>query len=254
MKTKLTKRVTALGVAALLALPLAACGDDAEVEDATAAADDAAAEPAEEETTAEDDAAEPTEEESSEDEAAGDETPEDEATDDEATGDETSDEEGSEGEGAEGDASGGAPEPIKIDHEFEDKETGDKITVLNAMRNVPSEQWRVKSDGAEMVYIEVKIVPGDKFMGTVSYRDFGITDSEGTENRPVVEEEEMEALGLEVLESVRRREGEATGWIAIPIETPGGTVTGTYTRPEAKVLGENETVPEFVEEFEIPES
>ena len=46
--------------------------------------------------------------------------------------------------------------------------------------------------------------------------------------------------------------GEATGYIPIYVEQTGDTLKGAYVRPEAKILGEDETIPEFRGEFEIP--
>src|SRR5699024_12876923 len=48
-----------------------------------------------------------------------------------------------------------------------------------------------------------------------------------------------------------RRDGEATGYIPIYLETTGDTIKGAYVRPELEILGEDETVPEFRGEFEI---
>lgn len=49
-----------------------------------------------------------------------------------------------------------------------------------------------------------------------------------------------------------RRDGEATGYIPIYVETTGDPLKGAYVRPEMKILGEDATVPEFRGEFEIP--
>jgi hypothetical protein len=62
----------------------------------------------------------------------------------------------------------------------------------------------------------------------------------------------MVAAGYEYFDGPSRRDGEATGYIPIYVEQTGDTLKGAYVRPEAKILGEDETIPEFRGEFEIP--
>src|SRR5690606_7781446 len=65
-------------------------------------------------------------------------------------------------------------------------------------------------------------------------------------------DDEMIEAGFEYFDGPSRRDGEATGYIPIYVETTGDTLQGAYVRPEMKILGEDETVPEFRGELETP--
>jgi hypothetical protein len=138
--TTLLTRSAAVAVASVLAL--SACGtnepDTAEEADSS-----------EQEQTEETDSA-PLEQETEEAEEAA-------ATEDATTS----------GEGTE----------VKVGTEFTDDETGDVITIVSAVRNNPTEYYEASDNpDGEMVYLEVKVVPGKEYGGTISASDFYLDD------------------------------------------------------------------------------
>ena len=234
MSRTIIARGAALAAATMLALT--ACGgtDEAEVPDDGAAGI--------EEQEAEQDAAD--DEEAEDAEAEG----EDDAADDE-------DAEDAEGAEEEGDSAAAAGEGtvVEIGTEFTDEETGDVVTIVSAVRHNPTEYYMASDNpDGEMVYLEVEVVPGDQFGGVISQRDFLLEDDGEEVNYAASADDELIDAGYEYFDGPSRRDGEATGYIPIYVETSAETLKGAYVRPEAKILGEDETIPEFRGEFEIP--
>ncbi|PMC76939.1 hypothetical protein CJ197_01105 [Brachybacterium sp. UMB0905] len=142
---------------------------------------------------------------------------------------------------------------VEIGTELVDEETGDVVTIVSAVRNNPTEYYAASDNpDGEMVYLEVKVVPGEQFGGVVSQRDFLLDDGGEEVNYASTADEELTAAGFTYFEGAPRRDGEATGYIPIYVEQTGDALKGAYVRPEVKVLGEDETIPEFRGEFEIP--
>lgn len=209
-------RTTAIGFAALLAL--SACGSDGAAETTSDEPATAEAQPAETTETAG---------------TAGEST----------TGESTAD-------AASADAT-----TVKVGEKFTDKETGDVVTIVSAVRHNPTEYYEATDNpDGEMVYLEVKVVPGKSYGGVISIQDFFI-DSDGEDaNYAGTAQEEVEAAGYEYFDRAPRRDGEHEGYIPIYVPKTADTLTGSYVRPEAKVIGEDKKVPEFTAEFEIPAS
>ncbi|KAB1942293.1 hypothetical protein [Brevibacterium linens] len=216
--TTLLTRSAAVAVASVLAL--SACGtnepDTAEEADSS-----------EQEQTEETDSA-PLEQETEEAEEAA-------ATEDATTS----------GEGTE----------VKVGTEFTDDETGDVITIVSAVRNNPTEYYEASDNpDGEMVYLEVKVVPGKEYGGTISASDFYLDDGGDEVNYAASADDEVEEAGYEYFDSAPRREGEHTGYVPIYISETADSLKGAYVRPEAKVIGEDKKVPEFRSEFDVPAS
>ncbi|WP_453984495.1 hypothetical protein [Brevibacterium casei] len=144
---------------------------------------------------------------------------------------------------------------VKVGKEFTDKETGDVVIIVSAVRNNPTEYYEASDNpDGEMVYLEVKVVPGKDYGGTISPADFYL-DSAGEEaNYASTADEEVKKAGYTYFESASRRDGEATGYVPIYVSKTADTLKGAYVRPEAKVLGEDKKIPEFRGEFEVPAS
>ena len=181
------------------------------------------------------------------------------ATEDGAAEDEGADAEAEDGEDAEADtesegaAAAGEGTVVEIGTELVDEETGDVVTIVSAVRNNPTEYYAASDNpDGEMVYLEVKVVPGEQFGGVVSQQDFLLDDGGEEVNYASTADEELTAAGFTYFEGAPRRDGEATGYIPIYVEQTGDTLKGAYVRPEAKILGEDETIPEYRGEFEIP--
>lgn len=216
--TTLLTRSAAVAVASVLAL--SACGtnepDTAEEADSS-----------EQEQTEETDSA-PLEQETEEAEEAA-------ATEDATTS----------GEGTE----------VKVGTEFTDDETGDVITIVSAVRNNPTEYYEASDNpDGEKVYLEVKVVPGKEYGGTISASDFYLDDGGDEVNYAASADDEVEEAGYEYFDSAPRREGEHTGYVPIYISETADSLKGAYVRPEAKVIGEDKKVPEFRSEFDVPAS
>ena len=200
--------------------------------------------------------------EEQEDDAAAEDADTEEAdgADEDAEADEADDsaaEDGSEDDAAEKDAEGGdaAAEGsvVEIGTEFTDEETGDVITIVSAVRHNPTEYYMASDNpDGEMIYLEVTVTPGDIYGGVISQSDFLLDDDGEEVNYAASADDEMIEAGFEYFDGPSRRDGEATGYIPIYVETTGDTLQGAYVRPEMKILGEDETVPEFRGEFEIP--
>ena len=241
MSRTIIARGAALAAATMLALT--ACGgtdETTETPDAPAAGveeqeDDAAAEDADTEEA--DGADEDTEADEADDSAAEDGS-EDDAAEKDAEG---------------GDAAAGEGAVVEIGTEFTDEETGDVITIVSAVRHNPTEFYMATDNpDGEMIYLEVTVTPGDIYGGVISQSDFLLDDDGEEVNYAASADDEMIEAGFEYFDGPSRRDGEATGYIPIYVETTGDTLQGAYVRPEMKILGEDETVPEFRGEFEIP--
>lgn len=221
---------TVLGRAAALAaatmLALTACGGAEE----TTEQDPAAVEETTEEAPAEEPAEEPADEDTEIAEAGG-----------------TSDAGGAE------DAAGGEGAVVEIGAEFTDEETGDVITIVSAVRDMPTEYYEsVDNPDGEMLYLEVSVVPGDTYGGVLSQSSFFIDSDGELANYAGTADEEVAAAGYQYFDGAPRSEGEATGFIPVYVGTTSDVLTGSYIREEMKVLGSDTVVPEFSAEFEIP--
>lgn len=240
MSRTIIARGAALAAATMLALT--ACGG---TDEATENPEDGAAGVEEQEAEQDVEAAEDADTEEAEEGAGeGDDATEDseDATDEEA-----------DAEGGDA-AAAGEPTVVEVGTEFTDEETGDVVTIVSAVRHNPTEYYMASDNpDGEMVYLEVKVVPGDQFGGTISVRDFFLLDG-GEEVNYANVEDEVTAAGHEYFERAPRRDGEHTGYVPIYVETTADTLEGAYIRPEAKILGEDETIPEFRADFEIPAS
>lgn len=241
MSRTIIARGAALAAATMLALT--ACGgtdETTETPDAPAAGveeqeDDAAAEDAD---TEEADGADEDAEADEADDSAAEDGSEDDAAEKDAEG---------------GDAAAGEGAVVEIGTEFTDEETGDVITIVSAVRHNPTEYYMASDNpDGEMIYLEVTVTPGDVYGGVISQRDFLLDDDGEEVNYAASADDEMIEAGFEYFDGPSRRDGEATGYIPIYVETTGDTLQGAYVRPEMKILGEDETVPEFRGEFEIP--
>ena len=241
MSRTIIARGAALAAATMLALT--ACGgtdETTETPDAPAAGveeqeDDAAAEDAD---TEEADGADEDAEADEADDSAAEDGSEDDAAEEDAEG---------------GDAAAGEGAVVEIGTEFTDEETGDVITIVSAVRHNPTEFYMATDNpDGEMIYLEVKVTPGDIYGGVISQSDFLLDDDGEEVNYAASADDEMIEAGFEYFDGPSRRDGEATGYIPIYVETTGDTLQGAYVRPEMKILGEDETVPEFRGEFEIP--
>ena len=241
MSRTIIARGAALAAATMLALT--ACGgtdETTETPDAPAAGveeqeDDAAAEDAD---TEEADGADEDAEADEADDSAAEDGSEDDAAEKDAEG---------------GDAAAGEGAVVEIGTEFTDEETGDVITIVSAVRHNPTEYYMATDNpDGEMIYLEVTVIPGDVYGGVISQSDFLLDDDGEEVNYAASADDEMIEAGFEYFDGPSRRDGEATGYIPIYVETTGDTLQGAYVRPEMKILGEDETVPEFRGEFEIP--
>ncbi|SMY00939.1 hypothetical protein BSP239C_03159 [Brevibacterium sp. 239c] len=164
-------------------------------------------------------------------------------------------EETAESDSAEGASDKAEGAEVKVGAEFTDKETGDVVTVVSAVRDNPTEYYEATDNpDGEMVYIEVKVVPGKSYGGTISAADFYL-DSAGEEaNYASSAKDELEEAGYEYFDRAPRRDGDHTGYIPIYVSETADELKGSYIRPEAKVLGEDKKIPEFTSEFGVPAS
>lgn len=234
MSRTIIARGAALAAATMLALT--ACGGT----DETTETPDAPAAGVEEQEDADTGAEEDAEAGAEEDTEADTSAAEDDAAEEDAEGSEGAD---AAGEGA----------VVEIGTEFTDEETGDVITIVSAVRHNPTEYYMASDNpDGEMIYLEVMVTPGDVYGGVISQRDFLLDDDGEEVNYAASADDEMIEAGFEYFDGPSRRDGEATGYIPIYVETTGDTLQGAYVRPEMKILGEDETVPEFRGEFEIP--
>lgn len=188
----------------------------------------------------------PTEEETTEEE-----TTEEETTEEETTEEGTTEEEQSEGES---DGSTGEGTEVQIGESFTDEELGDTITVVSALRDMPSERHAsFIEEGGEVFYVQIEISPGE-YSGAIGSIDFLNTSVPGQDKAEVTLATEMRDQGYEPLETYARTDGDSPPlWLAFTVhEERQDTYTLAYVRPEASDADSGEPIPEFRHEFEIP--
>ncbi|GAA1527730.1 transcriptional regulator [Brevibacterium permense] len=159
--------------------------------------------------------------------------------------------------GSDSGASSGGQGQVSIGESFEDPEMQDKIEVLSAVRNFESSKRASAIElGGEVVLLEVKITPGQKYSGLIQSGAFKISEDGGADYRYDQTdglEAEMRAAGYEPFEDVRRRDGGThQGWLAYVPNEKQDAYTIRYERGPGKVLGTDEKVPEFTTSFDIP--
>ncbi|GGC38887.1 transcriptional regulator [Brevibacterium sediminis] len=159
--------------------------------------------------------------------------------------------------GSDSGASSGSQGQVSIGESFEDPEMQDKIEVLSAVRNFESSKRASAIElGGEVVLLEVKITPGQKYSGLIQSGAFKISEDGGADYRYDQTdglEAEMRAAGYEPFEDVRRRDGGThQGWLAYVPNEKQDAYTIRYERGPGKVLGTDEKVPEFTTTFDIP--
>lgn len=153
------------------------------------------------------------------------------------------------------DAAAGEGTTVKIGEEFTDEETGDVITIVSAVRNNPTEYYEAKDNpNGEMVYLEVSVDPGDKFGGTISSSSFYLEADGNEANYTSTAKDELTDAGYDYFDYASRREGKRKGYVPVYLRTTADELKGSYVRPEAKVIGEDEKIPEFRGEFDVPAS
>jgi len=153
--------------------------------------------------------------------------------------------------------SSGSQAEVSIDESLKDPEMDDSIEVLSAVRNFESSEKASAIElGGEVVLLEVKVTPGQKYGGLVSIGDFEISYDGGNAyhyNQTSGVEEEMEAAGYTPMENVSRRDGGThQGWIAFVPSEQADTYKIRYERGEGEVMGTGEKVPAYTEVFDIP--
>ena len=159
--------------------------------------------------------------------------------------------------GSDSGASSGSQGQVSIGESFEDPEMQDKIEVLSAVRNFESSKRASAIElVGEVVLLEVKITPGQKYSGLIQSGAFKISEDGGADYRYDQTdglEAEMRAAGYEPFEDVRRRDGGThQGWLAYVPNEKQDAYTIRYERGPGKVLGTDEKVPEFTTTFGIP--
>ena len=133
----------------------------------------------------------------------------------------------------------------------------DKIEVLSAVRNFDSSKKASSIElGGEVVLLEVKVTPGQKYSGLIQSGALKISEDGGTNFRYDQTdglESEMRAAGFEPWEDINRRDGGThQGWLAYVPNEKQDTYTIRYERGPGKVMGTDEKVPEFTKTFDIP--
>src|SRR5699024_6430541 len=92
---------------------------------------------------------------------------------------------------------------------YEDTETQDQIEVISTVRNFDSSKKATSIElGGEVVLLEVKITPGQKYSGLIQSGAFKISDDGGADYRydqTSGVEAEMKAAGYDPFEDVARR-------------------------------------------------
>lgn len=159
--------------------------------------------------------------------------------------------------GSDAGQSSGSQAEVSIGESFEDPEMQDKIEVLSAVRNFDSSKKATSIElGGEVVLLEVKITPGQKYSGLIQSGAFKISDDGGADYRydqTSGVEAEMKAAGYDPFEDVARRDGGThQGWIAYVPDEKQDTYKIRYERGAGKVMGTDEKVPEFTTTFDIP--
>lgn len=157
-----------------------------------------------------------------------------------------------------GSSTGGAEQAkVKIGEKISDPDTEDTIEIISAVRNFPSEEEaETIEEGGEVVLVEVKVTPGQKFGGSIREGSFEISWDGGSDfwnNTTRTLEDELKEAGMKRFEKISRRDGgSATGWIAYAVREKADTYTLEYTRSAAKIIGQDKTIKEFSEQVEIP--
>lgn len=159
--------------------------------------------------------------------------------------------------GSDSGASSGSQGQVNIGESFEDPEMQDKIEVLSAVRNFDSSKKASSIElGGEVVLLEVKVTPGQKYSGLIQSGALKISEDGGANFRYDQTdglEAEMRAAGFEPWEDINRRDGGThQGWLAYVPNEKQDTYTIRYERGPGKVMGTDEKVPEFTETFDIP--
>ena len=140
------------------------------------------------------------------------------------------------------------------EEETTDEELGDTITVVSALRDMPSERHAsFIEEGGEVLYVQIEISPGE-YSGAISGIDFLNTSVPGQDKAEVTLATEMRDQGYEPLETYARTDGDSPPlWLAFTVhEERQDTYTLAYVRPEASDADSGEPIPEFRHEFEIP--
>lgn len=156
-------------------------------------------------------------------------------------------------------AGSGEQTTVKVGEKFSDPGTEDKIEIVSVIRNFSSEQ---KADdianGGEVVLVQVKVTPGQKFGGAVSEGSFEISWDGGSEfwnNKTRMVEDELKAADLELFDRIARRDGGSkSGWIAYVAKEKSDSYQLEYTRRAAKIIGQDKTIKEFSKQVDIPAS
>lgn len=159
--------------------------------------------------------------------------------------------------GSDSGASSGSQGQVNIGESFEDPEMQDKIEVLSAVRNFDSSKKASSIElGGEVVLLEVKVTPGQKYSGLIQSGALKISEDGGANFRYDQTdglEAEMRAAGFEPWEDINRRDGGThQGWLAYVPNEKQDTYTIRYERGPGKVMGTDEKVPEFTKTFDIP--
>ena len=159
--------------------------------------------------------------------------------------------------GSDSGASSGSQGQVNIGESFEDPEMQDKIEVLSAVRNFDSSKKASSIElGGEVVLLEVKVSPGQKYSGLIQSGALKISEDGGANFRYDQTdglEAEMRAAGFEPWEDINRRDGGThQGWLAYVPNEKQDTYTIRYERGPGKVMGTDEKVPEFTKTFDIP--
>ncbi|MGO1769429.1 MAG: transcriptional regulator [Microbacterium sp.] len=153
-------------------------------------------------------------------------------------------------------APAGEQAEVALGETIDDPDLGDSIEIVSAIRDFPSEEEQeLIADGGEVVLLQLSVVPGEEYGGTVSAGDFSISWDEGADywgNKTRMVEEEMTDAGFEPTDGFPRRDGEGTGWIAFLADERSDSYLVQYERGPASVIGSDEEIPAFTTEFEIP--
>src|SRR5699024_4825964 len=152
--------------------------------------------------------------------------------------------------GSEEGQSSGSQAEVSIGESFEDPEMQDKIEVLSAVRNFDSSKKATSIElGGEVVLLEVKITPGQKYSGLIQSGDCKIADDGRAEYRHDQTSgvaAEMKAAGYAPVEAVPRRDGGShQRGSACVTDEQQDPYEIRYERGAGKVMGTDEKVPEF---------
>lgn len=156
-------------------------------------------------------------------------------------------------------SAGGEKTEVQIGETIEDPDMGDTLEVLSAVRDFPSEEEAdLIADGGEVVLLEVSVSPGEEYGGLVSMNNFKISWDDGVDfwgSKTRMIEDELDDAGYPVFEDVSRRDGgEHTGWMAFLVDERADTYRVNYERRGAEVIGSDDVIDPFEDQFEIPGS